>query len=85
MKTIFTKHAVDKFETLRRHKFIVTREQVLETVENPDIIDYSRLPLLIAQRPFDRSHILRVVYKQEGGIIRIITFYPGRKLQYEKQ
>lgn len=84
MRIIFTKHAENKFDTLGRHKFIVSKEQVLETVKNPDIIDYSRLPLLIAQRPFDKKHVLRVVYKQEGEVIRIITFYPGRKSQYEE-
>lgn len=47
-------------------------------------IDYSRSPLLIAQRKFDKTHILRVVYKQEGDLIKIITFYPGRSTQYEK-
>lgn len=46
---IFTKHAEDKFETLKRHKFSISRELVVRTLENPDLIDYSRQPLLIAQ------------------------------------
>ncbi len=53
-------------------------------MEKPDLIDKSRLPLLIAQRKIGRNHVLRVVYKQEFGIIKIITFYPARKKQYEK-
>lgn len=81
---IFTKHAINKFEILKRHKFLITEKQVLKTVEWPDLIDKSRSPLLIAQRKIDRGHVLRVVYKQEFGIIKIITFYPGRKEQYEK-
>lgn len=81
---IFTKHAKNKFEILKRHKFLITEKQVLKTIERPDLIDRSRPPLLIAQLKIDKSHVLRVVYKQEFGIIKIITFYPARKKQYEK-
>ncbi len=45
---IFTRHANDKFEILKRHKFFVSKEQVLKTLEKPELIDGSRLPLLIA-------------------------------------
>ena len=81
---IFTKHAKNKFKILKRHKFFVSEKQVIKTVESPDLIDKSRLPLLIAQRKIDKTHVLRVVYKKEFGIIKIITFYPGRKKQYDK-
>lgn len=81
---IFTKHAKDKFEILKRHKFLITENQVLKTIESPDLIDKSRPSLLIAQLKIDKSHVLRVVYKQEFGVIKIITFYPGRIKQYEK-
>ncbi|PIY90721.1 MAG: DUF4258 domain-containing protein [Candidatus Nealsonbacteria bacterium CG_4_10_14_0_8_um_filter_35_10] len=82
---IFTTHAKNKFEILKRHKFLITEKQILKTIENPDLIDYSRSPLLIAQGKIDKRHVLRVVYKKENGIIKIITFYPGRKKQYEKK
>jgi len=74
---LFTKHAEDKFEVLKRHKFTVSRAKVLETVENPDSIDYSRDLILIAQRKISKKHVLRVVYKKEGSFIKIITFYPN--------
>jgi hypothetical protein len=80
---VFTKHAERKFEVLRKHKFLILRKQVVDTIENPDNIDKSRLPLLIAQRKIDRKYVLRVVYKQELGVIKVITFYPGRRKQYE--
>lgn len=79
---LFTKHAEEKFKVLKRHKFLVSRRQVLKTVKNPKSIDYSRLPLFIAQRKIDKGHVLRVVYKQETDFIKIITFYPGRIKQY---
>ena len=84
LKVIFTKHAANKFEILKRYRFLISEKQVLKTIEKPDLIDYSRLPLLIAQGKFDKRHVLRVVYKKESEIIKIITFYPGRKEQYEK-
>ena len=82
---IFTKHALDKFNVFKRHKFLVSKSLVIKAVTKPDLIDNSRSPLLIGQIQFDKSHILRVVYKKENGRIKIITFYPGRKTQYEKK
>lgn len=81
----FTKHSLDKFKILELHGFRVSRKQVIDTVEKPESIDYSRLPLKIAQSGFDKRHVLRVVYKEESGRKIIITFYPGRRDQYEKK
>jgi len=81
----FTKHAEDKFTVLRKHGFRVLREQVLETVQSPDSVDAdSRYPIVIAQRTIDDTHVLRVVYKEFGSDIKIITFYPGRSKKYGK-
>jgi hypothetical protein len=81
---IFTKHAREKFRVLAKHEFKVSEAEVLEAVTEPDLIDKSRFPLLIAQKQIDKSHVLRVVYKQETlEIIKIITFYPGRVKQYK--
>ncbi len=81
----FTKHAVEKFSILAHHGVVISREQVVETVEHPDVIDRSRMPLKIAQRGLNRTHVLRAVYREENGMKVIITFYPGRKSQYEEQ
>lgn len=79
---VFTKHALAKFAILKTHKFLVTKSQVIKTLKNPDLVDKSRLPLLIAQKKIDKSHVLRVVYKKEMNGIKVITFYPGRVKQY---
>jgi len=79
MKIIFTKHAKEKFQILKEQGFIVKLKQVLDTLKNPDLIDHSRLPLLIAQKSIDQEHVLRVVFKKENNIIKVITFYPARK------
>lgn len=80
----FTKHAREKFKILKQHKFTILRNQVIKTVNNPDFIDYSKRPLLIAQRKISSTHILRVVYRKENNDKIIITFYPGRRKHYEK-
>jgi len=81
----FTRHALEKFAILRRHGFEISRREVLLAVERPEFIDHSRAPLKIAQRSFDKAHVLRVVYREEGKRKVVITFYPGRKSQYEKK
>ena len=78
----FTRHAQNKFFILQKHGIFISKNQVKRTIENPEHIDYSRLPLLIAQSRIDTSHILRVVYKQESDAKKVITFYPGRIKQY---
>ena len=69
---------------MRKHKFSISKKQVIATITDYEEIDNSRLPLFIAQRKLDSTHVLRVVYKKEGDLIKIITFYPGRSKQYEK-
>lgn len=85
MNIRFTKHAVDKFEVLKRHGVQISRREVLRTIIEPDYIDYRRRPLLIVQSNLNKSLVLRVVYKKDVSGIIIITFYPGRKSQYEKK
>ncbi len=84
MEVYFTKHASAKFQVLLTHGVKISRSKVARTVKTPSAIDRSRLPLLIAQSSLDKSHVLRVVYKKDDDLIIIITFYPGRKSQYEK-
>ena len=80
----FTKHALKKFLTLRAYGVVVSRTQVVGVVQSPDLIDYRRLPLYIAQGDFDKRRVLRVVYRKKGATLVVITFYPGLKSHYEK-
>ncbi|MBU4298799.1 hypothetical protein KJ636_02050, partial [Patescibacteria group bacterium] len=54
---IFTKHVENKFEILKRRKFLISKQKVIKTLENPDLIDKSRLSLLIAQRKIDKNYV----------------------------
>lgn len=81
----FTKHAKEKFLILHKHKIFVSRKFVLETLNDPELIDNSKSQFKIAQREFDKWRVLRVVYKEKRNKKIIITFYPGKKSQYEKK
>lgn len=72
----FTHYAYNKFEVLKRHGFPVERASVAQVLELPDIIDDTKKPLLYAQRKINTHHTLRVVFKNEAGAARVITFYP---------
>lgn len=79
----FTRHAEQKFVILARHGFRITKDWVIQTVDEPELVDTSRSPLLIAQSQLDARHVLRVVYREEDDDRVVITFYPGRRSQYE--
>lgn len=80
----FTRYANSKFTVLEEHAFFVSRDTVIDTVENPEEVDESKAPLYSAQKTTDGRH-LKVVYKKEGGVAKIITFYPFRKKSHEKE
>ena len=81
---VYTKHAEEKFRILKEQGFVVKKKMVEKVINSPDAVDYSQSPLLIAQKSIDEKHILKVVFKKENGIIKIITFYPMRKKKSKK-
>ncbi|MBA7707133.1 hypothetical protein ES703_115998 [subsurface metagenome] len=85
MKITYTKHAEAKFQILKRHNFIVTKEQIRDILENPEGVKRGRKDRLIAQRSISDTHLIRVIYRQENDVIKVITFYPGRRQRYENQ
>lgn len=89
MKFVFTKHAVvDKLAMLKKHKFQirVTKRLVKEIILGPEHKDEeSDKPNIIASKGIDKNHILRVVYRKENDIIKVITFYPAEKGRYYEE
>jgi len=81
MKIQISKHIVnDKIPLLAKSGIKINLKQVKDAIKNPDHIDtQSDTPKIIASKNFDRTHILRVVYKIEGDIIKAITIYPAEK------
>lgn len=82
-KIVYGDHAIEKFETLRKHGFVVSKRQVRETVQKPEKLEEGYSSRKVAQRGITERHVLRVIYEERAEEIRIITFYPGRRSRYE--
>jgi hypothetical protein len=66
----FTKYAETKFEILNKYKVYYTRETVEDALLKPDQV--KKKGSYLAARQGD----LKVVYKKEGEVVRVVTFYP---------
>ena len=66
----FTKYAEQKFDILNKYKVFFTKEQVEDTIKVPDKVS-KKNRYFVAQK--DGA---AVIYKKDGGVIKIITFYP---------
>ena len=85
MKEIrFSQHSLDKLKILSRHKMVITKEFIIETITNPDKLEIKGDNKQIAQKNLNNSLVLRVVYQNFDAFILVITLYPGRKTRYDK-
>lgn len=66
----FTKYAEQKFDILNKHKVYFTREQIEDTVKLPDKVEKKGKYLGA------RKDGVKVVYKKENGVMKVVTFYP---------
>lgn len=83
MKIRYTRHAEKKFKDLEELGIKVNKRFVNGIIKKPIHVDEeSDYPKKIASGELDESHILRVVYKKEDGIMTVVTFYPSRKGRY---
>jgi 5,10-methylenetetrahydrofolate reductase len=80
----FSSHSLLKIEILRSHNFDLSKEIIEDIVRFPDKIDAGYQDRLIAQKAFDETHVLRVVYEKKTEKLLVITVYPGRRSRYEK-
>ena len=78
----FTKHAVEKFEMLKRYGFVVKEKQVTEAILRPDRLD-ERGNQFFATKIVNPKHALRVVYEDRKGFLVVITFYPVSRERYD--
>jgi len=77
---IFRSHAENKFVILRNHGFDVSKDTILLALERPDKVEYRYKDRKIAPKVIDESHVMRVVFEETGEMLRVITFYPGRRV-----
>jgi hypothetical protein len=80
---VYTHHAREKFSLLARYDFPVTEQQVADTIHAPALLVEQSGGRLIAQRAISEQHLLRVIYRTDGKIATVITFYPARRSRYE--
>jgi hypothetical protein len=78
----FTKHAVEKFEILRRYGLEIEEKQVIEAVLRPERLD-EKGDQFFANRVMSPKHALRVVYENRKDFLVVITFYPVRRERYD--
>lgn len=79
-----TIHALKNLTEDDHIKFGITTKLIEDVMEYPDREDHSRRGQIIAQRPIDEKHVLRVVYRCEFNYVLVITTYTGRRKQYER-
>ena len=80
----FSLHSLLKIEILKSHGIDVSKEIVENVARNPDRIDTGYKDRLVAQKGFDETRILRVVYETLPDKLYVVTVYPGRRSRYEK-
>lgn len=66
----FTKYSEQKFDILNKHKVFFRKEQIEDVILSPDNITKK------GKYFFTQKDGIRAVYKKEGDVIKIITFYP---------
>ena len=81
----FTVHVEQKLKLSVYIKLGISKKKIQAIIENPEALDKSEDPVHIAIGNLTKDLSLCVPFKQIGGIIRIITFYPAEKGRYERK
>lgn len=79
----YTKHAIFKFDLLKKYRFLISKSLIESIIIKPAKLETKPDGTYIAMARYGRTHVLRVVYRIEHDTMVIITFYPGRKKSYE--
>jgi len=80
----FSLHSLLKIEILQSHGIDISRKIVENIVRNPDRIEEGYKERYIAQKRFDETRVIRVVYETLPDKLYVVTVYPGRRSRYEK-
>ena len=73
---LFTAYANKKFDILKRHGCVITRESVCDAVGSVLGEEATGQTLFFAEKKTDQGYAVRVAYRTEAGVARVITFYP---------
>lgn len=80
-KVSFTRHAREKFQFLKGYGFEITEASIRDAVLNPSRME-RKDDQLLALKPLDQIHAVRVVYKIVNDNIVVVTFYPVRRERF---
>lgn len=80
----YTKHIYDKLKLKEIIELKINLDTIANVLNNPTIVDKSIKPHQSIGK-ISRTLSLSVIWKMEGGIIKVITFYPAKKGRYESK
>lgn len=84
MKIVYTKHALEKIKELELEGWFITKNKIYRTIKKPRWKGLTKENQETVISLVDVKHIIRVVLRrEEGGIIKVITFHIGRRGKYE--
>lgn len=84
MKIVLTLHVLEeKIPLLKNLNWNVTKAKIRQTIKKPKWSGMTKYGQSTAMSLMDEDHILRVVFREEGGIIRVITVHIARRGTYE--
>jgi len=85
IEIIYTSHAENKFEILKRYGVTYTKTQIEDVLLHPDTVKESKKGRMVAQKAVSKTRLIRVIYEKRDNILKVITFYPARRKRYENE
>lgn len=67
---------------MERFGWVISKSKIISTLKKPKWTGLTKKGQSTAMSLLDRNHILLVVYKNEGDIIKVITLYVTRRGRY---
>ena len=84
MKIVLSKHIIEKkIPLLRSLGWNITKSKIKKIIQNPKWKGFTEANQPTIMGLVDKMHILRVVYRQNNGIIFVITIHIARRGRYE--
>lgn len=80
-----SRHVWDKLNDPTSKKLWITRERLDAVLRQPECIDTSDFPVLMAVGELSKTLSLCVVYKLVEEHVRVITFFPAERGRYERK
>lgn len=83
MNITYTKHVSDKLRTKEAHKFKITKKRIEKAVTEPTSVEELPEGIFRSVGKLTEKYSFCVVYKYEGSVVKVITFFPAERGRYE--